>query len=90
VPLSIRLEQDLVNSLTKIAVQSQRTVSDVVREALEQYVIDRPAMEGTVTPYERLAHIIGRIDSGGARRSVGTGRAFTALLRERRRARRAR
>ena len=79
-----------MNRLTKLAVQSHRTVLDVVREAIEMYVVGGSHEEGSVTPYDCLAHIIGRVDSGGTLRSVGTGRAFTARLRERQRARRAR
>jgi hypothetical protein len=91
VPFSVRLAQDLVNQLTQIAVRSHRRVSDVVREALELYVAGPARQEESVmTPYDRLAHLIGRVDSGGAARSVGTGRGFAALLKERRRARRAR
>ena len=40
-PFSIRLEQDMVNQLTGIAVRSHRRVSDVVKEALEIYVADQ-------------------------------------------------
>lgn len=88
-PFSIRLDQATVNRLTKIAARSHRPVSDVVREALELYVAGPEPDEDAVTPYDRIAHLIGRIDSGTTR-SVDTGRAFKAVLQERHRARRAR
>ena len=88
-PFSIRLDQATVNRLTKVAARTQRPVSDVVREAIELYVAGPLPEEDAMTPYDRLAHLIGRIDTGTTR-SVGTGRAFTALLEERRRERRAR
>ena len=89
-PFSVRLEQNMVNKLTRLAVQSNRRVSDVVREAVELYVCGVESKEDEVTPYDRIAHLIGRVNSGGSTRSVDTGRTFAALLRERRRARRAR
>lgn len=89
-PFSIRLDQATVNKLTRVAARSSRPVSDVVREAIELYVAGPEREEDVVTPYDRIAHLVGRVDSGGAARSVDTGRQFTKLLRERRRARRAR
>ena len=88
-PFSIRLDQATVNKLTKLAARSRRPVSDVVREAIELYVASPEPEEDTMTPYDRMAHLIGRVDSGTTR-SVDTGRKFAALLQGRRRARRAR
>ena len=88
-PFSVRLDQRMVNKLTRLAVQSHRRVSDVVREALEVYMAGPEPAEDAMNPYDQIAHLIGRVDSGRTR-SVGTGKAFAALLRERRRARRAR
>jgi predicted DNA-binding protein len=88
-PFSIRLDQTMVNDLTRVAVRSNRPVSDVVREALELYVTNQKPEETAAKPYGRIAHLIGRVDSGGTTRSIDTGRTFTALLQERRRARRA-
>ena len=88
-PFSIRLDQAMVNKLTSVAVRTHRRMSDVVREALELYVAGHEPEEDVVKPYERMAHLIGRVDSKGTVRSVDTGRKFTVLLQERRRARRA-
>ena len=88
-PFSVRLDPKLVNALTKLAVRSRRPVSDVVREAVEMYIAGATPVEDAMTAYDRMAHLIGRVATGNTSRSVGTGRRFTALLRERRRARRA-
>jgi hypothetical protein len=91
VPFSIRLEQDMVNQLTGIAVRSHRRVSDVVKEALEIYLTGQAHQADVLTtPYDRVAHLIGCIDGGGVTRSVDTGRLYAATLKERHRARRAR
>ena len=90
-PFSIRLEQDMVNQLTGIAVRSHRRVSDVVKEALEIYVADQARQADVLTTsYDRVAHLIGCVDGGGVTRSADTGRIFAAMLKERHRARRAR
>jgi hypothetical protein len=81
----------MVNKLTRLAVQSHRRVSDVVREAVELYITNSEGTkEGVVSAYDRMAHLIGRVDGGGVTRSVDTGRAFAAALQEKYRARRAR
>lgn len=90
-PFSIRLEQDMVNQLTALAARSHRSVSDVVKEALEIYVAGH-AQDPSAgkTPYDRMAHLIGCVDGGGVTRSVDTGKLYAAALKERHRARRAR
>ena len=90
-PFSIRLEQDMVNQLTGIAVRSHRRVSDVVKEALEVYIAGQArGGDSLQSPSDRIAHLIGCIDGGGVTRSVDTGRLYAAALKERSRARRAR
>lgn len=90
-PFSIRLEQDMVNQLRGIAIRSHRSVSDVVKEALEIYVTGQADQADVLTtPYDRIAHLIGCVDGGGGTRSVHTGRLYAAMLKERHRARRAR
>ncbi len=89
-PFSVRFDQNMVNKLTRLAVQSHRRISDVVREAVELYVCSVESKEEVVTPYGQMAHLIGRVDSGGPNRSVHTGRKFATLLQEKRRARRTR
>jgi len=91
VPFSVRLDQDMVNKLTRLAVQSHRRVSDVVREAVELYIANAEGnREVVVTPYERMSHLVGRVDLGPGNRSEDTGRKAAAIVRELHRARRAR
>jgi hypothetical protein len=91
VPFSIRLEQDMVNQLRGIAIRSHRSVSDVVKEALEVYITGQAQQAGVLkSPLDRIAHLIGCVDGGGVTRSVDTGRLYAAALKERSRAQRAR
>jgi len=91
VPFSVRLDQDMVNKLTRLAVQSHRRVSDVVREAVEVYIANTESLrEDVVTPYDRLTHLVGRVDLGPGNRSEDTGRKAAAVVQEIHRARRAR
>ena len=90
-PFSVRLDQDMVNKLTRLAVQSHRRVSDVVREAVEVYIANTESLrEDVVTPYDRLTHLVGRVDLGPGNRSEDTGRKAAAVVQEIHRARRAR
>lgn len=88
-PFSVRLDRHMLDTITRIAVRSNRRTSDVVREALEQYVTSvEPTREVAMTPYDRMAHLIGRVDSGGSRRSEKTGRLFAAQVKAKHHARR--
>ena len=90
-PFSVRLDQEMVNTLTRLAVQSRRRVSDVVREAVEVYIANaRSSTEDVVTPYDRMAHLVGRVNLGPGNRSEDTGRKAAAIVQEIHRARRAR
>ena len=90
-PFSIRLDQNMVNQLTSLAVRSRRSVSDVVKEALEIYIVGQSRQQSdTSTAFDRIAHLIGCVDGGGVTRSVDTGRLYAAALKDRRRAPRTR
>ena len=90
-PFSVRLDQQMVNRLTRVAIQSHRRVSDVVREAVEVYLAHADVSEEeTVTAYDRMAHLIGRVDLGPGNRSENTGQKAAAVIQELHRARRAR
>jgi predicted DNA-binding protein len=89
-PFSVRLDSRTEQLVRRVARQSNRTRSDLVREAIAAYAREQehgPA--GRRSAYERVAHLIGAADSGGSRRSEATGDRFRALLREKARARRA-
>ena len=90
-PFSVRLDQDVVNKLTRLAVRSHRRISDVVREAVEVYLGNADVgEEDVVTAYDRASHLIGRVDLGPGNRSEDTGRKAAAIVRELHRARRTR
>jgi len=89
-PFSVRLDRKMVNKLAELALATHRPMSDVVREAVEQYVASEATGEDAVTPYERMKHLIGCVSIGARRPTESTGDAFFRLLQEQRRARRAR
>ena len=76
-PTTVRLDPQTLSLLHRLAKRTGRTKSDVIRDAI------RRLGEGTeISPsaYEAMEHRLGCWDSGGARLSERTGRAFTALL----------
>lgn len=90
-PFSVRLDQETVNTLTRLAVQSHRRISDVVREAVELYIANTEGpRKDAVSAYDRLAHLAGRVNLGPGNRSEDTGRKAAAIVQELHRARRAR
>jgi hypothetical protein len=89
-PMSVRLDAKTTNLVDALARRSGRTKSAIVRTALVEFARHEAGAEHRGTTYEALAHLIGCVDSGGARRSERTGEQFAALLREKKRARRAR
>jgi hypothetical protein len=72
--------------LERIARQTGRTKSQVVREALEILRV-RSAREHRARPAEIMADLIGVWDSGGARLSERTGERFAQILQEKAHAR---
>ena len=80
----------MVNKLAKLAIATHRPMSDVVREAVEQYVVKATPVEDVMAPYKRMKHLIGCVSLGNQRAGESTGDAFFRLLQEQRRARRAR
>ena len=91
-PTSIRLDPQAERLLRRLAKQRGQTKSEVVRAAIHSLAQE---MATTTTgqrmsAYDRLAHVVGIVDSGGAALSEDTGEKFRALLVERKRARRSR
>lgn len=79
--LSVRVDPSTAAFLDRLARESGRNKSDVVREALEA-LRKRGARRAAVPPAEAMAHLIGCWDSGGKRLSERTGERFAQLLRE--------
>ena len=70
----------------RVARQTGRTKSQVVREALEILRV-RSTRERPSRPAEIIADLIGVWDSGGARLSEHTGERFAQILQEKSHAR---
>ena len=58
--LTMRLPADLAAKLERWAKRLKRTRSELVREALEQYLDSQPE----VGPIERVRDLLGRVQSG--------------------------
>jgi RHH-type rel operon transcriptional repressor/antitoxin RelB len=81
---SIRLDARIASAVDRIAAQTGKTKSDIVREALAEYVERADKKSKSERPYDKVKHLIGSCDSGGMQLSTRTGEKFTEmLLRER-------
>jgi metal-responsive CopG/Arc/MetJ family transcriptional regulator len=60
--LTVRLPRELSQRLSAAARRSGTKPSEIVRAALRAYLEPRPKPTGT--PYDRMKHLIGSIDSG--------------------------
>jgi Arc/MetJ-type ribon-helix-helix transcriptional regulator len=90
-PISVRLDERTERVIRRLAKQTGRTKSDVIRQAISTLETqERAVRAGTPTAYDRLAHLIGGPGSGGARLSEATGDKFRALVEGKHRARRPR
>ena len=85
--LNVRIDPEMAALLERVARQTGRTKSEVVRDAL-QTLRGRDAGEVGKRPLEAMAGLIGCWDSGGLRLSERTGEQFVQLLTERRHAKR--
>ena len=87
--LSVRIDPQTAAFLERVARERGLTKSEVVRQAL-LYLHQRTARTAAQTPYERMAHLIGSMDSGGMQLSERTGERFARMLQEEKRAKRTR
>src|SRR5713101_8286372 len=79
--LNVRIDAEMAALLERIARQSGRTKSEVVRDALD--TLRALGTQGAATPpAETMAGLIGCWDSGGARLSERTGERFARLLKQ--------
>jgi len=88
-PLSVRLDPPTEKLVKRLAKKRGQTKSEVIREAIGFLAQEERGKDGK-RPYDLIAHLIGCVDSGGARLSERTGEKFAELLREKARARRSR
>jgi hypothetical protein len=91
-PTSIRLDPRSEDLLRRLAKRRKQTKSEVVRAAIHALARDADAAEPIRrrTALDRMAHVIGTADSGGAALSTDTGARFRTLLGQHARGRAAR
>ncbi len=86
---SIRLDAHIVSAVDRIAAQTGKTKSEIVREALAEYAERAVKKSRSERPYDKVAHLIGSCDSGGMQLASHGGEKFAQMLLEERDARRA-
>jgi hypothetical protein len=89
-PMSVRLDARTERLVDRLAKRKRQTKSEIVREAIGVLAQQTEVREKAKRPYDLIAHLIGCVDSGGARLSEKTGEKFADLLREKAHARRSR
>jgi hypothetical protein len=80
--LNLRVDAGTAAFLERVARQTGRTKSEVVRDALEA-LRKEEAQPKAAPPSETMAYLLGCWDSGGMNLSERTGERFARLLQER-------
>jgi len=88
--LSVRLDEGTERLVESLARKRGQTKSQVIRDALGVLAKQEKGLGERRRPYDLVAHLVGCVDSGGARLSENTGGKFAELLREKARGRRSR
>lgn len=80
--LNIRLDADVKRFIARVASRSNRTRSEVAREALTRYRAEEEAhMRAATRPVELIKHLIGAFPGNESNLSVDSGAKFKAKLR---------
>ncbi len=87
--LNIRIDAETADFLERFARERGLSKSEVVRQALGKLRKKEGARPSRKTPYELVAHLIGKWDSGGMNLSERTGERFARMLQENKNANRA-
>ncbi len=87
--LSIRLDFRIASAIDRIAAETGKTKSEIMREALIDYTEKVGQKSASERPYDKMAPDIGCWNSGGMQLSTRTGEKFAEMLRRDRDARRA-
>jgi len=90
-PTSIRLDPRTERALRRLAQQRGQTKSELIRAAIDLLAREADQAEtgvGSSSAYDRMAHVVGIADSGGAGLSERTGQRFREILTKRPRGRR--
>ena len=80
--LSIRLDARTASLVDRVAAQTRKTKSDILREAIDQYAETISEKAEGEKPYDKIAHLIGSWNSGGKQLSTRTGEKFAEMLRQ--------
>ena len=86
--ISIRLDAQTASKIDRIIARTGKSKSEIVREAIADYVAQIDKQLKSMRPYDLAADLIGSVDSGGMQLSTRTGERFTKMLLEDRDARR--
>ncbi len=86
---SIRLDFRIASAIDRIAAETGKTKSEIMREALIEYTEKVRQNTASERPYDKMAADIGCWDSGGMQLSTSTGEKFAEMLKRERDARRA-
>jgi Arc/MetJ-type ribon-helix-helix transcriptional regulator len=87
---TVRLSARTERAVNALARRRRQTRSDVVRDALEYYTATNGGDAGRGRPYDAWLDVIGVVSTGARDRGRTTGEQFTAIVRDKARARRAR
>lgn len=80
--LSIRLDAQTVSDIDRIIARTGKKKSEIVREAIADYVAKAEEQTKNMRPYDLAADLIGSIDSGGMQLSTDGGRKVAQMLQE--------
>ena len=86
--MSLRLDAQTVSAIDRIRARTGKSKSDIVREAIADFVAKVDEQMKSMRPCDLAADLIGSIDSGGMQLSTRTRERFTKMLLEERDARR--
>ena len=90
-PFSLRLDPETEGRLRRAAAATGRSQSEVVRDAVERYVVAHEERAATgMSAFDRVKAFAGIVRVEGAHYSVDTHEKYRALLRHKHRARRSR
>ena len=88
--MTVRSSAKTERAVNALARRRRQTRSDVVRDALEHYTTTNGGDPSRGRPYDAWLDVIGVISTGARDRERTTGEQFTAIVRAKARARRAR
>ena len=86
--MSLRLDAQTVSAIDRVRARTGKSKSDIVREAIADFVAKADEQMKSMRPCDLAADLIGSIDSGGMQLSTRTRERFTKMLLEERDARR--